>query len=121
MDSSADRELPPLLIDFTTFLCIANKLGKDQQPRFLQDEGMFIGVTPTLSKSNRNQNKFEQRILKEQEVRHEPSSKWFGSDGKLVALPNPVTKTATRPPIFDDELTSTGKSSVVRKWDKSQK
>ena len=87
-------------------------MGKDQQPRFLQDEGMYIGVTPTLSKSNRNQNKFEQRILKEQEVRHESSSKWFGSDGKLVALPNPVTKTATRPPIFDDELTSSGKSNL---------
>ena len=41
---------------------IVEKLGKDQQPRFLQDEGMYIGVTPVLS--NRNQNKLEHRILK---------------------------------------------------------
>ena len=28
--------------------------------------------------------------------------KWFGQDGRLVALPDPVLKRPTRPPILED-------------------
>ena len=27
---------------------------------------------------------------------------WFGQDGRLVALPNPIQRMATRPPVLDD-------------------
>jgi len=29
--------------------------------------------------------------------------KWFGEDGKLLALPDPVREVPSRPPIIDDE------------------
>jgi len=29
--------------------------------------------------------------------------KWFGEDGKLIALPDPVREVPSRPPIIDDE------------------
>ena len=32
-------------------------------------------------------------------ARHNP---WFGQDGRLVALPNPIQRKATRPPVLDD-------------------
>ena len=34
------------------------------------------------------------------------SSKWFGTDGKLVALPNPLRKKPTRPINLDDDTVS---------------
>ena len=74
-------------------------LGQDQQPRFLEDEGMYVGNTPVNPKG-KNQNKMEQRILKENSDRN---SAWFGTDGKLVALPNPLRKKATRPTNFNQE------------------
>ena len=27
---------------------------------------------------------------------------WFGQDGRLVAMPNPIQRMATRPPVLDD-------------------
>ena len=54
-------------------------------------------------------NEYFNRILKERSViqakdhaagaRHNP---WFGQDGRLVALPNPIQRKATRPPVLDD-------------------
>jgi hypothetical protein len=38
---------------------IEHKLGQDQQPRFLEDEGIYIGVIPAMK--NKNQNKMEHR------------------------------------------------------------
>jgi len=29
--------------------------------------------------------------------------KWFGEDGRLLALPDPVKEVSSRPPIIDDE------------------
>jgi len=29
--------------------------------------------------------------------------KWFGEDGRLLALPDPVKEISSRPPIIDDE------------------
>ena len=86
----------------TTKIEIEEKIGKDQQPRFLEDEGMYIGIKPVIPKS-KNHNKMEQRILKEQ---NDQPSKWFGTDGKLVALPNPLRKKPTRPANLDDDSVS---------------
>ena len=51
----------------TTKVEIEEKIGQDQQPRFLEDEGMYIGIKPVISKG-KNHNKMEQRILKEQSI-----------------------------------------------------
>ena len=51
----------------TTKIEIEEKIGQDQQPRFLEDEGMYIGIKPVISKG-KNHNKMEQRILKEQSI-----------------------------------------------------
>ena len=83
----------------TSRIDIEQKIGADQQPRFLGDEGIYMGSAPNVSK-NKNQNKLEHRVLMENE---EQNSRWFGTDGKLVALPNPIQKKATRPPIYEDE------------------
>jgi len=29
--------------------------------------------------------------------------KWFGEDGRLLALPDPVIEISSRPPVLDDE------------------
>ena len=47
------------------------------------------------------------RILKERSINKikdqiPKSNPWFGQDGRLVALPNPIQRMATRPPILDD-------------------
>ena len=83
----------------TSRIDIEQKIGPDQQPRFLGDEGIYIGNVPHVPK-NKNQNKLEHRILMENEEQN--NSKWFGTDGKLVALPNPIQKKATRPPNYED-------------------
>ncbi|XP_072412511.1 coiled-coil and C2 domain-containing protein 2A isoform X4 [Chiloscyllium punctatum] len=71
----------------------SEKIPEDMQPRFLEDEGIYVGERPKVSKSN--QNILEHRLLKNKE-----GKKWFGSDGRIIALPNPIKQTYTRPPIF---------------------
>uniref|UniRef100_A0A8C6VFN3 Coiled-coil and C2 domain containing 2A n=1 Tax=Naja naja TaxID=35670 RepID=A0A8C6VFN3_NAJNA len=65
----------------------------NMQPRFLEDEGFYTGERPVVSLSN--QNIMENRILKQ-----EQGKKWFGDDGQILALPNPVKQSLTRPPLF---------------------
>ena len=98
----ADKENDKVYVPMTSKLDIESKLGQDQQPRFLEDEGMYIGTTPNVAKS-KNQNKMEHRLLREQNQGH--SSSWFGSDGKLSTLPNPLRKKPTRPSnVLDDDM-----------------
>ncbi|XP_058048293.1 coiled-coil and C2 domain-containing protein 2A isoform X11 [Ahaetulla prasina] len=69
------------------------KMPEKMQPRFLEDEGFYTGERPVVSLSN--QNIMENRILKQ-----EQGKKWFGDDGQILALPNPVKQSLTRPPLF---------------------
>ena len=51
------------------------------------------------------------RILKERsmnKIKNQTtrSNPWFGQDGRLVALPNPIQRMATRPPILDESSSS---------------
>ncbi|XP_067894068.1 coiled-coil and C2 domain-containing protein 2A isoform X2 [Heterodontus francisci] len=71
----------------------SEKVPENTQPRFLEDEGIYVGERPKVSKSN--QNILENRLLKNEE-----GKKWFGSDGRIIALANPIKHTQTRPPIF---------------------
>ncbi|XP_062991571.1 coiled-coil and C2 domain-containing protein 2A isoform X2 [Elgaria multicarinata webbii] len=69
------------------------KVPENKQPRYLEDEGLYTGDRPVVSQPN--QNILENRILKQ-----ERGKKWFGDDGQILALPNPVKQSCTRPPIF---------------------
>ncbi|KAL8207600.1 UNVERIFIED_CONTAM: Coiled-coil and C2 domain-containing protein 2A [Gekko kuhli] len=66
------------------------------QPRYLEDEGLYTGERPAVSLPN--QNIMENRLLQQ-----EQGKTWFGDDGKILALPNPVKQSCTRPPIFSVE------------------
>nr|XP_034967420.1 coiled-coil and C2 domain-containing protein 2A isoform X3 [Zootoca vivipara] len=72
------------------------KVPENMQPRYLEDEGLYTGVRPAVSLSN--QNIVENRILKQDQ-----GKRWFGDDGQIQALPNPVKQSLTRPPIFPVE------------------
>ncbi|XP_058494610.1 coiled-coil and C2 domain-containing protein 2A [Solea solea] len=69
------------------------KLPENMKPRFLEDEGFYVGERPPVSKTN--QNILENRVLKMDE-----GKKWFGDDGRIVALPDPIKESSTRPPLF---------------------
>ncbi|XP_029446608.1 coiled-coil and C2 domain-containing protein 2A isoform X2 [Rhinatrema bivittatum] len=71
----------------------SQKVPENMQPRYLEDEGLYIGERPVMSLAN--QNILENRILQQEQAR-----KWFGDDGKIIALPNPIKPSSTRPPIF---------------------
>ncbi|XP_025034195.2 coiled-coil and C2 domain-containing protein 2A isoform X1 [Pelodiscus sinensis] len=75
---------------------MSQKVPENMQPRYLEDEGLYIGERPVVSLSN--QNILENRILRE-----EQGKRWFGDDGKLLALPSPIKQSSTRPPIFSLE------------------
>ncbi|XP_012579493.1 PREDICTED: coiled-coil and C2 domain-containing protein 2A [Condylura cristata] len=69
------------------------KLPENVQPRFLEDEGLYIGVRPAVPRAS--QNIMENRLLEQQQGR-----RWFGDDGRILALPNPIKPFPARPPVF---------------------
>ncbi|XP_030418965.1 coiled-coil and C2 domain-containing protein 2A isoform X2 [Gopherus evgoodei] len=75
---------------------MSQKVPENMQPRYIEDEGLYTGERPIVSLSN--QNILENRIL-----RQEQGKRWFGDDGKLLALPSPIKQYSTRPPIFSLE------------------
>uniref|UniRef100_A0A8D3CBT6 C2 domain-containing protein n=1 Tax=Scophthalmus maximus TaxID=52904 RepID=A0A8D3CBT6_SCOMX len=72
------------------------KLPENVQPRYLEDEGLYVGKRPPVSQTNKNL--LENRILKMEE-----GKKWFGDDGSVIALPDPIKESFTRPPLFHME------------------
>ncbi|XP_043825575.1 coiled-coil and C2 domain-containing protein 2A [Dromiciops gliroides] len=75
---------------------IYKKIPENMQPRYLEDEGLYTGERPMVPRSN--QNIMENRLLIQEQER-----KWFGDDGRILALPNPIKQFSTRPPIFSPE------------------
>ncbi|XP_032380927.1 coiled-coil and C2 domain-containing protein 2A isoform X1 [Etheostoma spectabile] len=72
------------------------KLPEHMKPRYLEDEGLYVGERPKISLTN--ENILENRILKIEE-----GKKWFGDDGRIMALPDPIKESSTRPPLFHME------------------
>ncbi|XP_027146033.1 coiled-coil and C2 domain-containing protein 2A [Larimichthys crocea] len=72
------------------------KLPENMKPRYLEDEGLYVGERPIISLTN--ENILENRILKMEE-----GKKWFGDDGRIMALPDPIKESSTRPPLFNME------------------
>ncbi|XP_056893551.1 coiled-coil and C2 domain-containing protein 2A isoform X4 [Takifugu flavidus] len=72
------------------------KLPENMRPRYLEDEGLYVGERPQVSVTN--ENVLENRVLKTKE-----GKKWFGDDGRIIALPDPIRESSTRPPFFHIE------------------
>uniref|UniRef100_A0AAA9S8A0 Coiled-coil and C2 domain containing 2A n=2 Tax=Bos taurus TaxID=9913 RepID=A0AAA9S8A0_BOVIN len=72
------------------------KLPENVQPRYLEDEGLYIGARPEVPRTN--QNIMENRLLTQ-----EPGRRWFGDDGRILALPNPIKPVPSRPPMLTQE------------------
>ncbi|XP_061682296.1 coiled-coil and C2 domain-containing protein 2A isoform X4 [Syngnathoides biaculeatus] len=69
------------------------KLPENVRPRYLEEEGLYVGERPAVTPTN--ENILENRILKMEE-----GAKWFGDDGRITALPDPIKESSTRPPLF---------------------
>uniref|UniRef100_A0A1A8EWC9 Coiled-coil and C2 domain containing 2A n=2 Tax=Nothobranchius korthausae TaxID=1143690 RepID=A0A1A8EWC9_9TELE len=72
------------------------KLAENMKPRYLEEEGLYVGKRPPISQTN--ENILENRLLKMDEGR-----KWFGDDGRIITLPDPIKESSTRPPLVDME------------------
>ncbi|XP_051802521.1 coiled-coil and C2 domain-containing protein 2A [Acanthochromis polyacanthus] len=90
------------------------KLPENMKPRYLEDEGLYVGERPHVSLTN--ENILENRILKMEE-----GMKWFGDDGRIMALPDPIKESSTRPPLFHmEEDVDPSLQTVYRKALKSK-
>jgi len=86
--------------------------------RYLEDEGIFVGEKPVVLSTNVNI--LENRIL------HQPDKgqAWFGLDGQIDSLPNPLKQIQTRPwleleeDIDENIQTYYGKAYVPRNEEK---
>ncbi|XP_034250216.1 coiled-coil and C2 domain-containing protein 2A [Thrips palmi] len=72
---------------------LEDRLAPGKEVRYREEEGLFVGFRPKVRSSNCH--RLEKRLL-EQGGRH-----WFGDDGELHVLPNPIRLTPYRPQIED--------------------
>ncbi|NIG58314.1 coiled-coil and C2 domain-containing protein 2A [Pontoporia blainvillei] len=86
-----EKEL--LFIPSTLTVPMYKKLPENVQPRYLEDEGLYIGARLEVPRTN--QNIMENRLLMQ-----EPGRRWFGDDGRILALPNPIKPFPSRPPML---------------------
>uniref|UniRef100_A0A672PN68 Coiled-coil and C2 domain containing 2A n=1 Tax=Sinocyclocheilus grahami TaxID=75366 RepID=A0A672PN68_SINGR len=93
------RERETLFVPSMRPVPASSKLPENVRPRYLEEEGLYVGERPPVCLTN--QNILENRILKQAEGR-----KWFGDDGCIIALPDPIKESSSRPPLFhlEDEL-----------------
>uniref|UniRef100_A0AAY4CGC1 C2 domain-containing protein n=1 Tax=Denticeps clupeoides TaxID=299321 RepID=A0AAY4CGC1_9TELE len=90
------RERELFFVPSTRTVPASRKLPENMQPRFLEDEGLYVGERPVVSRTN--ENIMENRIL-----RQDQDKKWFGDDGRVIVLPDPIKESPTRPPLFHME------------------
>ncbi|XP_069924157.1 coiled-coil and C2 domain-containing protein 2A isoform X8 [Oryctolagus cuniculus] len=69
------------------------KLPENVQPRFLEDEGLYIGARPEVARTTGN-------IMENRLLVQEPERGWFGDDGRILALPSPIKPFPSRPPVL---------------------
>lgn len=83
---------------------LKRKLGEQvEAPRYLEEEGYYVGKKPYVTRANKN--RMEDRLTRDPTT----ASKWFGLDGELVRLSDPIKYIATRPsvPVTFDPLIET--------------
>lgn len=77
---------------------VPDKIPEGSIPRYLEEEGFYIGKPTPIS--NANLNIMENRILKSYE-----NGIWFGEDATLRRLPDPICEKSSRPLMLGaDEL-----------------
>lgn len=108
----ADEKL--LFVPALTSMPADQKVDTSMQPRFLEDEGFYVGLRPEVP--SRNKNKMENRLL------HEPDKGrgWFGEDGELIVFPDPLRSSPSRPPMPEEAepfLETVFKKAVMREFD----
>ncbi|XP_037397529.1 coiled-coil and C2 domain-containing protein 2A isoform X2 [Pygocentrus nattereri] len=92
----------------------SSKLPENVQPRYPEEEGLYVGERPPVTLSN--QNILENRILKQDQ-----GKKWFGDDGRIMALPDPIKESSSRPPLYHlEEELDPALQTVYRKALKSK-
>ncbi|KAL2089530.1 hypothetical protein ACEWY4_014218 [Coilia grayii] len=74
----------------------SSKLPENMQPRYLEEEGLYVGERPVVTLTNEN-------ILENRILRQDQGTKWFGDDGRIIVLPDPIKESSTRPPLFHME------------------
>ncbi|XP_023679549.2 coiled-coil and C2 domain-containing protein 2A isoform X5 [Paramormyrops kingsleyae] len=94
--SRVQRESEVLFTPSLRTVPASSKVPENMQPRYMEDEGLYVGERPPMSRVN--QNILENRILQQDE-----GKKWFGDDGRVQALPDPIKQSPTRPPLFSLE------------------
>lgn len=72
------------------------KLPKNKKPRQPEEEGLRVGKRLPVSLAN--ENIVGNRILKTKE-----GKKWFGDDGRIIALPDPIKESSTKGPLLHVE------------------
>lgn len=88
------------------------KLPENIQPRFLEDEGLYIGARPEVARTNEN-------IMENRLLIQEPGSKWFGDDGRILALPSPIKPFPSRPSLTTREQSpKAGLETLYKKAEK---
>ncbi|KAK3518815.1 hypothetical protein QTP70_014874 [Hemibagrus guttatus] len=136
------RENEVLFIPSTRHVPASCKLPENVRPRYLEEEGLYVGERPYVSLTN--QNILENRIMKQNqeleseehflmkmeapaEVHHSTLTlpnkgmKWFGDDGRIMALPDPIKESSSRPTIFHlEEELDPALQTVYRKALKSK-
>nr|XP_061790325.1 coiled-coil and C2 domain-containing protein 2A-like [Nerophis lumbriciformis] len=95
----AVRHRPLIFTPSSRTVPTSAKLPENMTPRYLEDEGLYVGERLTVSPSNEN-------ILENRILRMEEGAKWFGDDGRIISLPDPIKESSSRPPLFhmEDDL-----------------
>uniref|UniRef100_A0A8C2QP77 Coiled-coil and C2 domain containing 2A n=1 Tax=Cricetulus griseus TaxID=10029 RepID=A0A8C2QP77_CRIGR len=84
------------------------KLPENVQPRFLEDEGLYIGARPEVARTNEN-------IMENRLLIQEPGRKWFGDDGRILALPSPIKPFPSRPSLATQEQSTKAELETLYK------
>ncbi|XP_053499289.1 coiled-coil and C2 domain-containing protein 2A isoform X3 [Ictalurus furcatus] len=113
--SRVERENELLFIPSMRPVPASSKLPENVRPRYLEEEGLYVGERPYVSLTN--QNILENRVMKQDQ-----GMRWFGDDGRIMALPNPIKESSSRPPLFHlEEELDPALQTVYRKALKSKR
>ncbi|XP_038630044.1 coiled-coil and C2 domain-containing protein 2A-like isoform X2 [Scyliorhinus canicula] len=100
-----------LFIPSTSPVALNSKLPRNIAPRVLEEEGFHIIRKPDVLEKNIN--KMENRFLVQEERKY-----WFGEDGNMIALPDPIKlswKCRLPSPDSDVEDSKIGLETVYKK------
>ena len=113
----------PSFSPFSSSAAVEDKTPSSLPPRHRDDEGLYVGRRPEVKRTNHNavENRLLQRpdrVIKKEKRKIKFNQKnyynyyilfqgrgWFGEDGLLLTLPDPLTETRLRPMILAHDST----------------